>query len=60
MSDNIFSNFEQVDGMGSPQDTGFQDPNVLAKPKAEPKIVSKDYENIKPFYTSTYGNSRLL
>lgn len=60
MSDNIFSNFEQVDGMGSPQDTGFQDPNVLAKPKAEPKIVSKDYENIKPFYTSTYGNSRLF
>lgn len=27
---------------------------------AEPKIVSKDYENIKPFYASTYGNSRLF
>ena len=28
--------------------------------KAEQKIVSKDYENIKPFYASTYGNSRLF
>lgn len=26
----------------------------------EPKIVSKDYENIKPFYASTHGNSRLF
>ena len=27
---------------------------------AATKIVSKDYENIKPFYASTYGNSRLF
>ena len=26
----------------------------------EGKIVSKDYENIKPFYASTHGNSRLF
>lgn len=26
----------------------------------EQKIVSKDYENIKPFYASTHGNSRLF
>ena len=42
MSENIFSNFEQVDET------------------AEQKIVSKDYENIKPFFASTHGNSRLF
>ena len=42
MSENIFSNFEQVDEA------------------AEQKIVSKDYENIKPFFASTHGNSRLF
>lgn len=60
MSENIFSNFEQVDGAGTPQNNGFQDSGASAKPKAEPKIVSKDYENIKPFFASTYGNSRLF
>ena len=42
MSENIFSNFEQVEET------------------KEQKIVSKDYENIKPFYASTHGNSRLF
>lgn len=60
MSENIFSNFEQVDGSGAPRNNGFQDADTAAKPKAEPKIVSKDFENIKPFYASTYGNSRLF
>lgn len=31
-----------------------------AEETKEPKIVSKDYENIKPFYASTHGNSRLF
>ncbi|MBP5573275.1 MAG: protein kinase [Bacteroidales bacterium] len=42
MSENIFSNVEQVDAT------------------TEQKIVSKDYENIKPFYASAHGNSRLF
>jgi len=60
MTETIFSNFEPTDETRSTQNIENQDSNISNKPVDEKKIVSKSYENIKPFYSSTYGNSRLF
>ncbi|MBR4391063.1 MAG: serine/threonine protein kinase [Bacteroidales bacterium] len=60
MSENIFSNFEQVEETNATQPVENQVQSPSVKPMAEPQIVSKDYDHIKPFYASTYGKSRLF